>query len=281
MHSFVRAALRTLGCRAAPSAAKLYHGRSHFLELNERHAGQTVFVLGSGPQLAAITRSQRRKLESRISIAVNKVFYLVKPTYFLSAYIGEVMLAARRIPDSTLLHMRRVYEPPLIPGILPLKRDMFSEQLGLPPRFVEPEPVLFTKFNVALAATHLAFILGAARIVYVGVEQRDQLHFYNFDERIRRRIRADIISRGDPPILCIDHPYSSMANALAAIDRPMDDCRRPFARDHRPTFAEYFRILRGNGVDVIATERESIVADADARVLSLDAALDAALDDAC
>ena len=233
-----------------------------------------MFVLGSGPQLAAITRSQRRKLESRISIAVNKVFYLVRPTYFLSAYIGEVMLAARRISDSTLLHMRPAYEPPLMPGILPLKRDMFSEQLGLPPRFVEPEPVLFTKFNVALGATHLAFILGAARIVYVGVEQRDQMHFYNFDDRIRRRIRADIISRGDPPILCIDHPYPTMANALAALDRPREDCQRPFARDHRATFVEYFRILRDAGVDVVATTRESVVADAGARILSLDAALD-------
>lgn len=233
-----------------------------------------MFVLGSGPQLATVTRSQRRELESRISIAVNKVFYVVKPTYFLSAYIGEVMLAAQRIPQSTLLHMRPVYEPPLMPGILSLKRELFSEHVGLPPRFSEPEPTLFTKFNVALGATHLAYILGAARIVYVGVEQRDQLHFYNFDDRIRRTIRADIISRGDPPILCIDHPYPSMANALAALDRPREDCQRPFARDHRPTFVEYFRILRDAGVDLVATTRQSVVADAGARILSLDAALD-------
>jgi hypothetical protein len=46
---------------------------------------------------------------------------------------------------------------------------------------------------------------------------------------------------------------------------------KPFySVDHAPTFAAYFDILRDNGVDVVATTAESVVADAGAQVMSLD-----------
>jgi hypothetical protein len=157
---------------------------------------------------------------------VKRVFYRLRPTYFLSAYIGEVMLAARRVPDVTLLHMRQVYEPPLIPGVLRLRRDIFDPKVGLPRRLVAPEPIVFTKMNVALGATHLAYMMGAARIVYVGVEQRNQLHFYNFDPATKEDLRADLVAQGDPRFLSIDHPYASLAADLQNLDLPLEECMK-------------------------------------------------------
>lgn len=241
------------------------------LRLDGRHAGETVFVVGSGPQLAAVGRGTLERLESLTTIAVNKVFYRLRPTYFLSAYVGEMMLAVRRIPDATLLHMRAVHEPPLIPGVIPLRRAMFEPGMDLPRRLDADCPTLLTRFNVALGATHLAYVLGARRIVFLGVEQRDQLHFWNFDEDVRRDIRADLVDRGDPDILRVDHPYASLERDLAALDRSVDDCRRPFYDvDHTPTFRSYFDILARNGVEVVATTPESVVADAGARVARLE-----------
>jgi hypothetical protein len=46
---------------------------------------------------------------------------------------------------------------------------------------------------------------------------------------------------------------------------------KPFySIDHTPTFAAYFDILRRNGVDIVATTAESVVAAAGARVVALD-----------
>jgi len=189
-----------------------------------RHADQTIFVVGSGPQLAAVGPAALDRLQALTTIAVNKVFFRLRPTYFLSAYVGEMMLAARRIPDATLLHMRRVLEPALVPGIIPLLRDVFEPGMDLPRRLDPARPTLLTRRNVALGATHLAYVLGARRLVFIGVEQRNQLHFWNFDEEARLEIRAALVDRGDPELLRLDHSYASLARDLAAIDRTREDC---------------------------------------------------------
>lgn len=230
-----------------------------------------MFVVGAGPQLAATSPEQLQQLELQPVIAVNKVFYRLRPRYFLSAYIGELMLAVRRIPTAMLLHMRPDYAPPLLPGISALRRTRYEPGMPLPRRLEEPQPTLLTRMNVALGATHLAYIMGARRIVYLGVEQRNQLHFWHFDDRCREQIRDDLVSRGDSDMLRIDHGYASLNNDLEALDRPVADCMKPFySVDHTPTFAAYIDILRRDGVDVIATTADSVVADAGARVASLD-----------
>ena len=247
---------------------------SCLIGLNDIHAGKTVFVVGAGPQLAAVSAEQVRQLESQPVIAVNKVFYRLRPRYFLSAYIGEVMLAVRRIPYATLLHMRPTVAPPLFSGITALRRATFEPGMALPRRLEVEQPTLLTRMNVALAATHLAYIMGAGRIVYLGVEQRNQLHFWHFDDRCRQFIRADVVARGNPDILRIDHDYASLAHDLTALDRPAEDCMKPFYTvDHTPAFAAYFDLLRRDGVDIVATTADSVVADAGARVVGLDAIL--------
>ena len=259
------------GRTPAPFASTMHSSAFCVSDLNDTHAGNTVFVAGAGPQLAAASPEQLRQLESKPVIGVNKVFYRLRTRYFLSAYIGEIMLAIRRIPNATLLHMRPAVSPPLLPGINALRRVTFELGMPLPRHLEKAQPTLLTRLNVALAATHLAYIMGAKRIVFIGVEQRNQLHFWHFDEHCRGLIRDDVISRGDPDILRIDHPYASLTHDLEALDRPAADCMKPFySVDHTPTFAAYFDILRRTGVDVVATTAESVVADAGARVVALD-----------
>ena len=236
-----------------------------------RSTGQTVFVVGSGPQLASVRGHVLDRLQACTTIAVNKVFYRFRPTYFLSSYVGEVMLATRRVPDTTLLHMRDVLGPPLVPGAIPLRRAMFVPGMDLPRRLNPADPTLLTRYNVALGAAHLAYALGANQIVFIGVEQRNQLHYWHFDEDARLEIRAALVERGDPDLLRIDHPYASLDRDLAALDRSRDDCMQPFfSIDHTPTFKAYFEIFARNGVDVVATTPESVVADAGARVVRVE-----------
>ena len=162
-----------------------------------------------------------------------------------------------------------------MPGVVPLRRDTFEPGMELPRRLDEDCPTLLTRMNVSLGATHLAYVMGARRIAFLGVEQRNQLHFWNFDEIARRTIRNDLVDRGDPDMLRIDHLYASLAHDLASVDRSPEECMLPFYTvDHTPTFKAYFEILIRNGVDVVATTAESVVADAGARVELLEDLLD-------
>lgn len=239
--------------------------------LNGIHRGKTIFVVGAGPQLAGLRKDTLKQLNSMITIGVNKTFFMVKLKYFLSAYIGEILLATQQTDKTTILHMREKYEPPLVQNVVPLKRIMFEPGMELTSELDALCPTLMTRLNVALGATHLAYVMGARRIVFVGVEQRDRLHFWNFDEAARQKIVAALTKRGDPQILTIDHSYATLERDLTALSMSPNECMGPFFQiDHTPTFRAYFDLLLRGGVEVIATTTESVVADAGARVLPLE-----------
>lgn len=244
------------------------------LALNGRHRGETVFIVGAGPQLGGLGADAIRRLADRVTIGVNLTFYVVPPRYFLSAYVGQVILARHRSPESLALHMRRQYASPLWPGVVPLRREVFDDAMDLPARLEPPEPTVRTRSNVVLGATHLAFILGARRIVYIGVEQRNQLHFWHLRPELLPVMREDVEILRDVPFLAVDHPYASFANAVAKLERTAEECAGPFyAESHEGTFRTYFRILREAGVSIVSTARDSVVSDAGAEFVPLDEVL--------
>lgn len=248
---------------------------TQYLRLNGAHRGDTVYVIGAGPELSAIGEASRRRLGQRVCVGVNKTQYMVPLRYFLSAYIAEVLLARHAAPDARSLHMRPAYEAPLAPGVLPLQRRDFDPATILPDRFEPPAPVLYTLRNVALGATHLAHILGASRIAYVGVEQLDRLHFWHFEEAVRRRMIADLPILEGVPFLGVDHEYATYEGQLRKLERPAEESLGPFyEHSHADTFREYFRQLRGRGVELYTANPRSVVAEAGAVVLPLDELLD-------
>lgn len=247
-----------------------------FLELNGCHGDETIFVVGAGPQLAKLSDEQVSELQKRVCIGVNWTIYKLAPTYFLSAYIGQIRLAQLAgEPDTSLLHMRPIYEHPLLPGVVPLRRRRYEIGEELPRRFVEPEPVLLTRRNVALGASHLALILGARRIVFVGVEQRNRLHFFQLDPAARARLEEAVTELQDFPLLGIDHPNESYEGLWRPLTVSTEEAERtPFYEvDHQETFRGYVEELHRHGVEVLSAARDSVAVDAGAPYISLDSAL--------
>ncbi|CAC5345709.1 MULTISPECIES: hypothetical protein [Planktothrix] len=134
--------------------------------LNNCERGKTLFIIGAGPQINKLSDEQINFLENQAAIGVNRVQYKIKTRYFISAYPSEILLALKKIPDSSILiHIRPIMEYLFFkPNILTIKREVFDKNVGLNRFLDETNPVIFTKMNVALAATHLAFILGAALV---------------------------------------------------------------------------------------------------------------------
>lgn len=248
----------------------------HFTDFNNRHRGETVFVVGAGPQLGRLDDRQLAALEKEVSIGVNGTVYEFSPTYFLSAHIPHVRLAQIVTGDRThILHMRPIYEHGLLPGIIPLRRRRYKLCEELPPFFTEPEPILLTRRNVVLGATHLALVMGARRIVYIAVEQRNALHFYHLDPDALRRFQRDLDELRDFPLFGIDHHNESYDRIRRMLMIPKGEAERtPFyTQDHLETFRCYLNELERRGVEVISTAQDSVVLDAGARHIPLNAIL--------
>jgi hypothetical protein len=100
------------------------------ISLNRRHEGETVYLLGSGPQLNRLRPAQVEKLSRLCTIGLNRTQFILHPNYLISAYISELFLemASTR---TMRLHMRKNYLPPVHPGIVSVQRRLFEVQQGL------------------------------------------------------------------------------------------------------------------------------------------------------
>lgn len=243
--------------------------------LNGAHRGQTVYIIGSGPQLGELDPAQRAALERRVTIGVNRTQYVVKPRYFLSAYPSEVLLARATSPGSTAVNMRPEYDAPVVRGAVSIQRRGLPGHPVLPDAFDPGMPYLVTYQNVALAATNLALVLGARKVVYVGVEQRNSLHYYDAQPDLRRRIVQDLTAIEAKDVFTLDHPHATFEHFREVLSRdPGSMASAEFHTwDHVTSFSKYFEQLREHGVEPVATTRESVVFEAGASLQDLDQVL--------
>lgn len=246
-----------------------------FTRWNDRHKGEDVYVLGASPQLAFLTDSQVAHLSRQVVLGGNNTFYKVPITYFVSAYPLEIYKAAMHLPHERLLHMKRLSDEPLDPQISSVNRQVYSSDVGLNRYFTQPAPVLYTARNQALAMLHLAVIMGARRVIYIGVDQTNYAYFWQYDDRLREALRRDthklLARRAATPDAGIyfDHVYK-------LLEEPVDVREKmPFYEDLTPVFAEYVQQARRHGTEVVATLENSVVHKAGAAYLPLDECLGA------
>lgn len=240
-------------------------------ELNGRHKGETIFLVGAAPSFNDLTFKELKALEKKTTIALNRVFYkLANVSYFMSAYFTEILIARKYLRDSTTyIHHRGKYEPPLQKDVLTLRRKILPDDCDdIPLSLAGPEPFLYTKFNAALAATHLAAILGAKNVVFVGFEQRNLLHFYSKDGRIKQQLIKDLREVHATKTHPVDHPIDDLKEQLDLLAIPYEElaATKYFEKsDHRLSFATYFDILRKHDIEFHSTTKDSIIVDAGAR----------------
>ena len=172
-------------------------------DYNSVHEGETIYIIGSAPCLNDLTSQEREFLKDKTTIGVN---YTVEgiPTlsYSISAHISPaVYLFEHTNPDMPIFvafnegekrtafsYMKDFFwdEERIVifssdPGRLPLSRKINSADISL-----------CGNTSVILLSTHLAYIMGAARIVYIGFDERKNIHFWNGDEALEQKIQKNI-----------------------------------------------------------------------------------------
>lgn len=245
-----------------------------YQELNGREERSTVFIVGAGPQLGKLPPHLLDALSNRPAIGVNLSQYMFRPRYFLSSYAEHHILARHRVDDGLHIHLHATYGPPVLDYLMVLKRKTFRPGMTLPRRLKGPEPILVTMRNVCLAATHLALILGAKRIAYVGVEQENELHFYHHNHAARRAIEEDL-----DLLLRYEHiprefnyrSYDVIRKLLQADPEVL--ASRPFGARQEATFAAFFEQLSGLGVEIVSTTPSGVTIDAGASYLPIEECL--------
>ncbi|MFH1843931.1 MAG: sulfotransferase [bacterium] len=238
-----------------------------------RHAGATAFICGTSPQLYHLTGEQKRRLGDHLVIGVNDAHYMLRPDYLLSAYYNRVAFARQQLDEAaTVIHMRPIWAPPLGDGILSVRRRMFEGDL--PVEFGSP-PTIRTCNNVILGATHLALILGAQRLVYLGMELSTRLHFYSHDPELRQALINDFARLPDCRYFGVDHDYERHSRITREVYGKSAEVLlsypNPFAPyDTAAGFCKYFAELNRRGVSYFATLDNSVLTEAGATFRPLD-----------
>jgi len=161
-------------------------------DFNNQHIGETIYVIGSSPSLNNLTQEELEFLEDKTTIGVNFTYEAVNSlTYAISAHISPAVYlfeyANKEMPIFVAFNegvKKRAFS---------YMQDFFwdddrivtfssdAPSLPLYKKQNENDISLSGNTSILLLATHLACIMGAAKIVYIGFEELVRAHFW--DER--------------------------------------------------------------------------------------------------
>jgi hypothetical protein len=171
-------------------------------DYNNIHDGETIYLLGNSPSLLRLSEEDRSILKEKVTIGLSIAFEGVERcTYTLSAHIAPAVYAFEYGPPDMPLFTAYYgdREKPF-----EYMQDLFwnnsrivkfrSSPTG-PPFYKKESPEdtsIVGWSSLALLATHLAYIMGAAKIVYIGFDELSWAHFWNYDKGMEARILKNI-----------------------------------------------------------------------------------------
>jgi hypothetical protein len=172
-------------------------------------------------------------------------------------------------PSITAINIRPVLQPPLVEGILTVRRVYAATPERVERRFEFDRPTVYTRNNAMFAATHLGLIMGAAKICYIGVEQRNALHYYNMVDEYKKEMfkHLNFIINEHAELLGLDHPYENPYEMFRRLfESPKELAERQFYEiDHTQYLAQWLALARDRmGTTSVSAVADSVVCDAGA-----------------
>lgn len=174
-------------------------------DFNDAHKGETIYVLGSSPSLNNLGQKEKEYLKDKVTIGVNLTCEaLPSLKYVISAHIVNAVYAFEFFKKDVPVFVD--YGSPRKVQAFSYMEDFFWNDdrivkfLSSPPRLP-----LFKKNNlndsalngntsILLLATHLAYIMGASKIVYMGFEELICAHYWNDNRELENKIKKNIES---------------------------------------------------------------------------------------
>ena len=266
-----------------------------------KHENETIYVIGTGPSLLDLTPSQIKKIETDcVSVGVNFCHFLIDPTYWISAGHGcHAAYALEYASENTKLFWSQgTNETRFFPDnkrLINLCDVSGAQAAEIRKDFnmLGRNDVIVGLNNILNHASHIAYILGANRIVYLGFEQTNCLHFYShFDDDKKEQIvdRIKFLMKkyeNDKTTIYPPHGSTISVSLKEIIDTSEDPEQRwchfhpfevlkslPFKKGNNKQnindFNTFMEKFKEEGIEVLTTAKEGIIVDVGGKTVDLD-----------
>jgi len=256
-------------------------------EYNNIHPKKTIFIIGNGPQLGDLTPSQILQLEKSTTIGTNASYLSIESPYYIAGHISVMLLTCHFVskPANRIFHGEPQHHP------FPTEWNVTSianiNIVGPPGHFPKPIDLggpLVGAENVGLSATHLAHIMGASRIVYIGFDFKSNSHFYDTNLITYNKLKSDVeeilnIYSYDNFIHNDIIDYYNARNFKESLtdERIAQLSNQPFLSSSTPVynsmlekFSSAFTTFKQQNIEIISTQEDSIITEAGGKFIPLD-----------
>ena len=255
----------------------------------KKHNGETIYLIGNGPGALDIPEQYKNKIQKGISISVNSsqlwgpTTYQASSTwscYLHTCHYGVVtecrFYQGQGIgTDSSWPHGGATTLPPSFfsdNNTLQISSHMHNPQ-SVDALFTKPEnnSPFFGRDNIIFTATHLATLMGAGEIVYLGFDMRDNGHYYDtpvlMDMHIQQTNELKEMYSSDPHILADIERMEE--NNIKRV--PSEYAEANYAKNNwpMPRLIEMFNCMRENGTVPVCHKEDSIIFDSGATLRKL------------
>ena len=159
-------------------------------DFNDKHLGETIYIIGCAPTLNRLTDKEIQFLNKSITIGVNFSHLKINLKYWIGGHVEQTVFALESdLPPSVPLFAHIEDRTRYITQIWNSERVIPVNDLTprLPlTRYIDEKQNLYGSTSIILSAIHLAYIMGASKIVYLGFEGKNALHFYTDDEIMKK-----------------------------------------------------------------------------------------------
>jgi len=254
-------------------------------DFNNKHKGETIFILGNGEELGSLTEEQLSYIKEHTTIGVNYSHLIHTPSYMISGHFSQILYAQNYAKIDDIDRIFFQYKGAINGEVF----DAFNEFKNMTKVNVEyfynntsikvvkkasdTDNYLVGAANILISATNLAYIMGAERIIFIGFNQRNRLHFYDLNEDMKKELKKNISN--------LKKKYSGR-NKMDVINKDFDmfishmiseeELRKTafFNPDVSPGIKKIFEITKNDGVELVSTEKKSKLVDCGATHVSFE-----------
>jgi len=252
---------------------------SDLRKFKDKHKGEILFIYGNSEELALLTPEQIKILEDNTSIGTNYSHEAVNSTYLMTGHQSHVLYAmeVRGVDNFDAVFFQSAKPNPIF-------KDKYDRVINLP---CDPDRNISGNIsndnqrlggcsNIGTSATHMAHILGASKVVYIGFNQKNLSHFYNLNETYKESIIENINKIREkyknvyPQKLFDD--YTALINYM----KPLEVVRKtrwesnPHNINNRNIFNTMFNTMKDHGTEIYSTFKDSVMTEAGAEYKTLD-----------
>lgn len=169
--------------------------KKQLFHFNNRHKDETIYIIGCSPDINNFSKEQLKLFKDKTTIGLNYCHTKIKNlSYMMTSNIGclaymleygpknvpifadygEGTAYAKEVWDNS-----RVIKVSVAGPAIPFPRNIFPSI-----HTDVSKTALHGNTSILLSATNLAYVMGASKIVYIGIEEIDNVHHYNLDKKI-------------------------------------------------------------------------------------------------